>query len=238
MFMAQGNAPVQGVFLTFEGIDGCGKSTQAARLARWLEERGCSVVLTREPGGTRLGAELRRLLLAGRQVEAGGAQAGAEAAEEGLAPVPMAEMLLLAADRAQHVACVIRPALAAGKVVISDRYVDSSLAYQAAALGLPEEAVRRVNEVATGGLRPHLTFLLDLDPARAYVRDGAAPDRIEGRGLEFQRRVRTAYRELARREPERWVVLDVEGRSVEEVHALVAAAVQERLGLGKVAMPG
>lgn len=227
MVMEERHTPGAGVFLTFEGIDGCGKSTQVALLAERLAARGCSVVRTREPGGTPLGVELRRLLLAGRQGRAG-AEAGAD---EGLLPSPVAEMLLLAADRAQHVARVIRPALAAGKVVISDRYVDSSLAYQAAALGLPEADVRAVNEVATGGLRPHLTILLDLDPVRAYARAGEAPDRIEGRGLEFQRRVRAAYRELARREPQRWAVLDVDGRTVEEVHQLVAAAVRERLGL-------
>lgn len=237
--MGKHDTPKPGVFLTFEGIDGCGKSTQAGLLAQWLQQRGYAVVRTREPGGTPLGAELRRLLLAGRRGGSGGSRDAADQAGgdvEELAPSPLAEMLLMAADRAQHVAHVIRPALAAGRIVISDRYVDSSLAYQAAALGLPEADVRMVNDVATGGLYPHLTLLLDLEPERAYERAGETPDRIEERGLAFQRRVRDAYHRLAGREPERWVVLDVAGRSVEEVHGLVTAAVQERLGLGRTEM--
>lgn len=241
--MAEANTPRTGVFITLEGIDGSGKSTQAARLVDWLTKLGVAVVRTREPGGTPLGVELRRLLLESRRehghtrVGSAAVSAGGAADDtDGRAPSPVTEMLLLAADRAQHVARVIKPALAGGKVVVSDRYVDSSLAYQAAALGLSEEDVRLVNDVATGGLRPHLTILLDMDPARAYVREGEGPDRIEQRGVEFQRRVRAAYHELVQREPHRWVVLDVAGRSVDEVHALIVRTVQERLGIG--ALPG
>ncbi|MFS8523597.1 MAG: dTMP kinase [Limnochordales bacterium] len=218
--MMSSGTPRRGVFISFEGIDGTGKTTQAALLARWLRERGLVVVHTREPGGTPLGEELRRLLL---DMKGEGAEA------DGRGPVPVAEMLLMAAARAQHVARVILPALEAGQVVVSDRYVDSSLAYQGAGLGLPEQDVRLVNEVATGGLLPDLTILLDLEPARAHEREGVALDRIERRGLAFQERVRNAYHRLARQEPGRWLVLDVAGMSVDAVHAQVARAVAARL---------
>lgn len=210
--------PHRGVFITLEGIDGTGKSTQASLLVQWLTDQGRSVLHTREPGGTPLGGELRALLLGlrGRR-------------EDGSAPVPVAEMLLMAADRAQHVEQVVRPALGAGRIVVCERFVDSSLAYQAGGLGLPEQDVRRVNEVATGGLRPDLTIWLDLEPARAYGRQDEEQDRIERRGLEFQRRVRTTYKELARREPERWVHLSVDGAPVHEVQAAVARAVESFL---------
>lgn len=209
---------LSGVFITLEGIDGTGKSTQAALLVEWLTAQGRSVVHTREPGGTWLGGELRALLLGLRGHP-----------DDGGAPVPVAEMLLMAADRAQHVEQVIRPALAAGRTVVCERFVDSSLAYQAAGLGLPEGDVRLVNDVATGGLRPDLTIWLDLDPARAYGRDGQGPDRIERRGLEFQRRVRSAYEELAKREPDRWVHLPVDGVPVGDVQAAVVRAVEAYL---------
>lgn len=202
----------RGFFITFEGPDGCGKSTQARLLVAWLKERGFDAVHTFEPGGTALGRELRRLLL-----------------DDGAPVSPVAEMLLMAADRAQHVEEVIRPALARGAVVVSERFVDSSIVYQGAGLGLPEEAIRQVNAVATGGLAPHLTFLLDLDPAHAFSRDGGAPDRIEGRGLKFQRDVWTAYHRLLEREPHRWVRIPVAGRPVEDVQADVRRVVLERL---------
>lgn len=241
--MMSDGTPTPGVFISLEGIDGSGKSTQAALLVAWLRAQGHDVVATREPGGTPLGAELRRLLLglkqdaneSGDSVAHETARAEADAAvsvdAEGRAPAPVAEMLLMAADRAQHVARLIRPALAAGKIVVSDRFVDSSMAYQGVALGLPEEDVARVNDIATGGLRPDLTILFDLDPARAHARDGEPQDRIEQRGLQFQQRVREAYHGLARREPARWVTLSVDGMSIEEVHALVVRTVQERFAI-------
>lgn len=207
----------RGVFITFEGPDGCGKSTQASRLAQRLQQFGIDVVATREPGGTPLGRRLRQLLL--------------EKDEDG--PVPVVEMLLLAADRAQHVRQLIRPALQRGAVVLSDRYIDSSIAYQAGGLGLPEADVRKVNVLATDGLLPDLTILLDMEPEAALRRkqsgpvgeDGAGLDRIEGRGLLFQERVLTMYRRLAALETSRWVRLEVMDLSVDEVAANVWAAV-------------
>lgn len=204
----------RGFFITLEGPDGCGKSTQARLLVKWLQELGVEAVHTFEPGGTALGRELRRLLL-----------------DDGPAVVPAAEMLLMAADRAQHVEEVVRPALARGAVVVSERFVDSSIVYQGAGLGLDEEQIRQVNAVATGGLSPDLTFLLDLDPEHAFSREGGRSDRIEGRGLNFQREVWAAYHRLLAREPARWVRIPVAGRAVDEVQAEMRRAVLERLPL-------
>lgn len=224
----------RGKFITFEGPDGCGKTTQVERLVDVLRERGVDVVRTREPGGTPLGERLRQLLLAG-----GGGTAG------GSGPVPMAEMLLMAADRTQHVHELIRPALERGAVVISDRYVDSSIAYQAGGLRLPESDVRRVNALATGGLLPDLTILLDIEPEDALSRagartaagaagggdgydpEGSSPqlDRIERRGIKFQERVVATYRRLAALESSRWERIDVTGQTVDEVATRVWAVV-------------
>lgn len=216
--------PKRGLFVTLEGPDGSGKTTQGALLAERLLAEGFNVIHTREPGGTPLGRRLRQLLLAGAD---GG-------------PVPVAEMLLMAADRAQHVETVIRPALAQGAVVVSDRFVDSSIAYQAGGLGLSEADVRRVNALATGGLLPDVTVLLDLDPMagleRAGVRTTGAGadvdvqqkdglDRIERRGPAFQSRVLATYRKLAALESVRWVRLPVADLSVEDVAEQVWAAV-------------
>lgn len=206
---------MKGLFITFEGVDGCGKSTQAKGLARRLAERGVDVVRTREPGGTPLGQKLRPLLL--------------DADADG--PVPVAEMLLMAADRAHHVRTVIVPALERGAVVIGDRYVDSSIAYQAGGLGLPEADVRRVNEIATGGLRPHMTLLLDLAPQHALQRASGriGADRIEERGLHFQQRVLHTYEQLMIAEPDRWERIDVNGLSVDDVALRVDGIVEPLL---------
>jgi dTMP kinase len=192
------------LFVAFEGGEGVGKSTQIRLAAQWLRSVGHEVLETREPGGTPLGAELRRLVLdPDGQVS------------------PRAEALLYAADRAQHVEHVIAPALAAGAVVLTDRYVDSTLAYQGAGRGL--EDARVVTEWATGGLTPQLTVLLDLDPelglARAGAR-GARPDRLESADLAFHHAVRDRFRALAAAEPERYLVLDA-SRSPEAVAAAV-----------------
>ena len=183
-----------GLFLTLEGLDGAGKTTQARRLAAFLEARGLPVLLTREPGGGLPG--VREMVL-----------------KEALSPE--AEYLLLSADRAEHVRKVILPALRAGKAVVSDRYLDSSLAYQGFGRGLPLSWLSAVAEEATLGLKPRLTFLLDLPPelALARVKD---PDRLEGAGLAFFQKVREGYLALARAEPERFVVLDAT-RPEEEV---------------------
>ncbi|MCO7220877.1 dTMP kinase [Klenkia sp. PcliD-1-E] len=184
-----------GVFIAFEGGEGVGKSTQVALLRDWLAARGHAVRTTREPGApTAVGPALRALVL--------------DPATTGLAP--RAEALLYAADRAQHVHEVVRPALSAGEVVVTDRYVDSSLAYQGAGREIAVEEVAGISRWATGGLRPHLTVLLDLPPevGLARARGRAAADRLEGEPVQFHRRVRATFLALADAEPQRYLVLD------------------------------
>jgi dTMP kinase len=195
---------VPGLFVTIEGIDRSGKTTQARRLADAL---GDDALLVREPGGTPAGERIRDLL------KDPAAEIGART-----------EALLFAAARAELVDAVIRPALEDGRVVVSDRYLDSSLAYQGHARGLGEDEVRRLNEWATGGLRPDLTVLLRIDPADAAARAGAG-DRFEDEGLDLQRRVADAYEQLAAAAPERWQAIDAT-RSEDEVHADVVALVE------------
>jgi dTMP kinase len=184
-----------GLFVVFEGGEGAGKSTQAARLAHALRSRGREVVVTREPGATRVGAQIRALLLDGGSADL----------------APRAEALLYAADRAHHVATVVRPALDRGAVVVSDRYVDSSLAYQGAGRTLPVDEVSWLSAWATGGLKPDLVVLLDVDPqvglARVTSRGGSA-DRLESESAEFHERVRYAFLDLAAADPGRYLVLD------------------------------
>lgn len=179
------------VFIAFEGGDGAGKSTQVAALAGWLRARGREVVVTREPGGTELGVRIRELLLHGGEV------------------APRAEALLFAADRAQHVAAVVRPASERGAVVLTDRYVDSSIAYQGAGRDLRAAEVARLSAWATGELVPDLTVLLDVTPetGRARRRD-RAEDRMETEAAEFHARVRAGFLGLAQAEPSRYLVLD------------------------------
>lgn len=198
------------MFVAFEGGEGTGKSTQLARAAAWLRAAGREVVETREPGGTPLGGQLRRLVL--------------DPAGE---LVPRAEALIYAADRAQHVEAVIRPALAAGRVVLTDRYVDSTLAYQGAGRGLSVDEARVVTDWATAGLRPDRTVLLDLDPRVGLARAGARSslDRLEAASLDFHEAVRQAFLDLASDAPERYAVIDASG-SVDEVAAQVRAALE------------
>lgn len=188
------------MFITFEGIDGVGKSTQLNLLQQWLEGRGHEVVRTLEPGGTELGQEIRHLLLHRKGDVA-----------------PRSEALLYAADRAHHVATKIRPALEAGKVVLSDRYFDSSVAYQGAARELDVEEVRNISLWAVDNLLPDLTVLLDLDAEAAMIRrssTGTEPDRLEREKVEFFVRARAQYLELAI-EP-RFLVVDAT-KSVDEI---------------------
>jgi dTMP kinase len=194
-----------GRWIAFEGGDGCGKSTQAARLAAAL-----GAVLTREPGGTAIGRLVRGVLL--------------DPAHDAMEA--RAEALLLAADRSQHVAEVVAPALAAGRDVVADRSAFSSLAYQAFGRGLPVDEVRQVNDWATQGRWPDLVVLLDADPAVLARRLGTELDRIELADPGFHERVRTGYLELAAAEPDRWLVLDAE-QPVEVLAVKVAAAVAE-----------
>lgn len=182
-----------GLFISFEGVDGVGKTTQVERLRAALEAAGREVVVTREPGGTPLGRAIRRLLLHG--------PASADIA-------PRAEALLFAADRAQHVAEIIRPALDRGAVVITDRYLDSSLAYQAGGRELTADEIRSLSMWATGGLLPDRTYLLDMDPALSHARLTHAEDRMESAGDGFQRRTREAFLKLAAAEPDRFRVID------------------------------
>ena len=199
-------------FIAFEGGEASGKSTQAARLAEAL-----SAVLTREPGGTPAGRRIRELLL--------------DPATGDLDP--RAEALLMAADRAQHVAEVVRPALEAGRHVVTDRFVDSSLAYQGHARGLDVDEVRRLSVWATRDLRPDLIVLLDVPvevAAERLARLGDGPDRLEGEGVEFHRRVLEGFRSLAAAEPDRWIVVDGTAEP-DAVAAVVAEAVRSRLGL-------
>jgi dTMP kinase len=188
------------MFVSFEGLDGCGKTTQARLLARALEETGVEVVLTREPGGTPLGEQIRDLVLHGDHV------------------APWAEAALYAAARAQHVEELIRPALARGATVVCDRYVDSSVAYQGAGRELGVEEVLSLNLTAVGGLLPDRTFLVEIDIDTALARVGDKGDRIERAEADFWPRVEEAYRTLAGRFPERYVVLDGR-RSVAEIAA-------------------
>ncbi|MCC9175660.1 dTMP kinase [Arthrobacter sp. zg-Y179] len=198
-----------------EGGDGAGKSTQAQRLAAALQETGRTVLRTREPGGTPVGEQLRALVL-----EHGNGEIDART-----------EALIFAASRAAHVQQVIEPALAAGTVVVCDRYVDSSIAYQGAGRQLGTEAVRTLNEWATGGLEPNLTVLLDVDPERGRDRrtaGDAAEDRLESEPDAFHLQIRLAFLEAALAAPGRYLVLDA-GRPVDELAETILRRVEELL---------
>jgi len=201
----------RGLFLTLEGGDGSGKTTQAELLEQWFTAEGRTVVRTREPGGTEVGVEVREIVLHHRGDVA-----------------PRAEALLYAADRAHHVATVVRPALARGDVVVQDRYIDSSVAYQGAGRVLDAGEVRSISEWATEGLAPDLTILLDLPPDVARRRlDGARTryDRLEAEAGEFHGRVREAYLALAAAEPDRFLVVDAT-LAVDDIHATIRARVE------------
>jgi dTMP kinase len=205
---------VTGAFLTFEGIDGCGKSTQMRMLETELQSRGFDVVSTHEPGGTALGLRLRAAILDPKEVVD-----------------PLAEILIYAADRAQHVRTVVVPALEAGKIVLSDRYADSTIAFQGGGRGFSSELVKNVVELATGGLKPDLTLIFDLPVAECIARTmsrtdgGIHNDRLESENAEFHTRVRNAYLELARAEPERVHLVDASGM-VNETHEKVLQLVE------------
>jgi dTMP kinase len=196
------------VFVSFEGVDGSGKTTQARLLEQHLSGLGRDVVATREPGGTELGEELRRLVLNGPEIS------------------PWAEAAIFAAARAEHAAQVIRPALARGADVVCDRFVDSSLAYQGIARGLGFEPVLELNVTVLEGLLPDRTFVVAVDAGTAAARREGEPDRIEREGDGFQAEVGRAYEDLAERFPERVELLDGM-RPAEEI----AAEVRRRLGL-------
>jgi len=191
-----------GLFVCFEGGDGAGKSTQVRLLQEVLQQRGREVVVTRQPGGTPLGEQIRELVLHGDHVS------------------PRAEALLFAADKAHHVDQLIKPALAEGKVVITDRYVDSSITYQGAGRALGRDEIMALQHWAVGGLLPDLTIVLDVTPEVGRERRGDAPDRLESEADAFHAAVRRGYLELAAGDPERYLVLDA-AQPVERVHAAV-----------------
>ena len=215
--------PPRSLFITLEGGEGAGKTTQIVHLAGWLAERGVSCILTREPGGTDLGRKIRALLL--------------DPEHAGMAPET--ELLLYMADRAQHIATVIRPALASGRTVLCDRYFDATLVYQGAARGLSADRIRRLHELMFEGLTPHLTLLLDLPVetglarARQQLEKGGrsrSESRFEDEALLFHRRVRAGYLELARQHPERFRVIDATADET-GVRAAIVQAVAARLAL-------
>ena len=216
---------MRGLFVTFEGGEGSGKSTQLERFTARLRERGLDPLVTREPGGTPVAEGIRELLL-----------------DPALEPAAVAEALLMEAARAELVATVIRPALEAGRIVLCDRYADSTLAYQGAGRGLDLAMLREWNRVATGGLEPDLTLLFDLDPQVGLSRrSGAAgvPNRLDRESLAFHTRVRARYLELARAEPGRFVVISaaqepatIEAAAWEALSARLARAGLHRAGSG------
>ncbi len=210
---------MSGMFITFEGGEGCGKTTQIKLLVQALQERGYDVLQLREPGGTVVGEQVREILLS----------------KESAGMDPVAELMLYEAARAQIVDELIRPALAAGKVVICDRFYDSTVAYQGFGRGLDVQLIKSLNMAATGGLAPDLTLLLMIDPAEGLARakgvtggDGEG-DRIEAAGLAFHARVQEGFVYMAQQEPERIAVVGAHG-SVEDVHEAVMARVLSLLG--------
>ena len=202
------------MFVTFEGIEGCGKTTQAKLLCEALVDRGYSVVFTREPGGTPAAEELRSFLLKPREERF----------------PPFAELSVYEAARSFHVENLIKPSLKEGAVVICDRFIDSTLAYQGYGRGIDLSLVERLNQEATGGLKPDLTVLIDLPVEEAFKRiSERRKDRMESESLKFHQRVREGFLEIARREPERFLIVD--GRKeVEELHTLILGEVLGRLG--------
>lgn len=197
----------RGVFVCFEGGDGSGKSTQSGRLGDWLESEGYSVVHTFEPGDTEVGRKVRAIVLD---------PATGELSDR-------TETLLYAADKAEHVHAVVNPALADGRIVITDRYVDSTIAYQGAGRTLVAAEVEQVARWATGDLRPHLTVVLDLEPAQGLGRF-AGRDRIEGESVEFHARVRQAFLDLAAADPDHYLVIDARAEE-----SAIEAEVRERI---------
>lgn len=197
-----------GLFIALEGGEGCGKSTQTRLLVDWLTAAGVAVLATREPGGTAVGSELRRIVL--------------DPATGALSP--RTEALVYAADKAEHVDALVLPALARGEVVVTDRYVDSTLAYQGAGRSLDADELEHVARWATADLRPHLTVVLDIDPRVGLARAGE-PDRIEAEPMDFHDRVREHFTVLAGRDPEHYAVLDADDEP-SAVHERLRAAVE------------
>ena len=190
----------KGLFITFEGGDGCGKTTQIKLLDEYLRAKGYETLLTREPGSRGLGIKLREILL----------NYDGEVS-------PTAESFLFLADRAQHVDCIIKPALKKGVIVLCDRHTDSTVAYQGYGRGLDLEQINKLNNIATSGLKPDLTIVLDVDVETSQKRVGSEKDRMESAGVEFFERVRKGFLEIAKQEPVRVKVVD-STQTIEEIH--------------------
>lgn len=202
----------KGLFITFEGIDGCGKSTQLNLLAEHLKSNGTDVVITREPGAKGLGEKLREILL----------NYDGEVSSN-------CEAFLFLADRAQHIDTIVKPAIEAGKVVLCDRHTDSTIAYQGYGRGVDLEQIKMLNKLATSGFSPDLTFIFDLDIETAFARVGKTQDRMESAGLDFFERVRKGYLEIAKQEPDRVKVINSKD-SIEDIFKQVKNVVERLNG--------
>lgn len=198
----------KGLFITFEGGDGCGKTTQIKLLDEYLRNKGYKTLLTREPGSKGLGVKVREILL----------NYDGEVS-------PVCESFLFLADRAQNVDCIIKPALEDGTIVICDRHTDSSVAYQGYGRGLDIDRINMLNNIATSGLKPDLTIVLDVDVETSQKRVGAEKDRMESAGVEFFERVRQGFLEIAKQEPDRVKVVD-STKTIEEIHKEIVELVQ------------
>ncbi len=197
----------QGLFITFEGPDGCGKTTQMKLLAEYFTKNGKEVVLTREPGGKGLGEKVREILL----------NYDGEVSDR-------CESFLFLADRAQNIDIIVNPAVKQGKIVLCDRHIDSTVAYQGYGRGLDIERINMLNNLATNGKKPDLTFVFDVDVETSMKRVGKEKDRMESAGVEFHNRVRQGYLELAKQEPQRIKVIDAT-KSIEEIHKKVVSLI-------------
>ena len=204
----------KGLFITFEGCDGCGKTTQLKLLADFLEEKGCAVLITREPGAEGLGEKIRELLL----------DYYGDVSQK-------CESFLFLADRAQHIDKIVKPAIENGVIVLCDRHTDSTIAYQGYGRGLNIEELNKLNNLATGGMKPDLTLLFDVNSETSMKRIGVQKDRMESAGLEFQKKVRAGYLELAKNEPQRIKILN-SSKSIEELHQEVLNIIAGILLLG------
>ena len=201
----------KGLFITFEGADGCGKTTQMKLLAEYLKNNGKNVVLTREPGSKGLGEKVREILLnyEGRVSD-------------------RCESFLFLADRAQNIDIIVNPAVDEGKIVLCDRHIDSTVAYQGYGRGLDIERINMLNSIATNGRKPDLTFVFDIDVETSMKRVGKEKDRMESAGIDFHNRVRQGYLELAKQEPQRIKVLDAT-KSIEDIHKKVVEILKKNI---------
>lgn len=202
----------KGLFITFEGADGCGKTTQLMLLAKYLKAQGREIVVTREPGARGLGEKIREILL----------NYDGEVSSR-------AEAFMFLADRAQHIDVIVNPAIKSGKIVLCDRHTDSSIAYQGYGRRLDINEIKRLNSIATNGKKPDMTLIFDIDVETSMARVGDTKDRMESAGIEFFNRVRNGYLEIAKQEPNRVKVLDA-SKSIEEIHKNVIALYEKLNG--------